>query len=471
MEIWQQTGLVTVLCVAVVLALAEAARRLIPPLGRLGLPSSIVAGVLGLLLGPQVVGWLPLSRELLESAVYHGLAVVFIAVALQPSSASSEDGSSDSRSAVSMMFAIVLMVTAQTALGIGFVYVLHLAGGPTHPGLGLLLALGFEQGPGQAMAMGGAWEPALQDGRQLGLIIAAAGFAWSVVVGVPLVLVGKRRGWVSPAQTDEPGALLGASGLEEPGSLDALTRHGVIVALCYLATLGVCTVLSLLIAVVAPDVAKMVWGFHFIVGAMVATGVRLGLSRLPGPALLDASLLSRIGGTAVDVTTVCALAAVQLAVLSANWVPIAVLTTLGGALTLMICLWLAPRAFPTAPFEHAVVWFGMSTGTLPMGLALLRIIDPQLKSSAPLSAVAGSAGATLGAIPVVLILHPLVVVSWPDDTAWALPLWLCVAVAYACGVLVIWRITGLLRLWGPVSWTPAKGPASVGVTDDNGPIP
>lgn len=445
MDVWEQSWLVTTLTLAGCFFVAELGRRLLPPLRKLGLPGSISAGVFGLVLGPQLLGLLPVDTAVLTSVVYHGLAIVFIAIALTPSGSKSESDSSGA-DAASMAFAIVVMISLQTAVGVAVVLGIGALSEPMHPGFGLMLALGFEQGPGQAMSMGRAWQEGggLVDGEQLGLIVAATGFAWSIVVGVPLVALGRLKGWTSSATEGHQKTLVQVAPEERPGSVDMLTQQLVVIALCYAATLAICTALYSLLMTVASDVAPMVWGFHFIIGALVATAVRSGLTRLGVRDVLSPVVLPRISGAAVDVTTACAIAAVQLSVLAMNWVPIAVLTTTGGIATLLFCLWAAPRAFNAARFEHMVVWFGMSTGTLPMGLALLRIVDPDLRTSAPMSAVAGSAGATVAAIPVVLLLHPAMVATWPSgDGLWLL---LLATVGYALVVTGVWWGTGRLRL-------------------------
>lgn len=451
LDVWEQGWLVTALALVGCVFVAELLRRLVSPLRALSLPGSIFAGVLGLLIGSQVIGLVAMDSDALKTLVYHGLAIVFIAIALTPREPrdSTHPATTD---ATSMAFAIVVMISLQTAVGIAVVLGLEAMVQPTHPGFGLMLALGFEQGPGQAMAMGRSWDAdgGLTNGEELGLIVAAAGFGWSIFVGVPLVAYGRWRGWATGCSGPSYATQPPAASLGEAGSIDVLTQQLVLIGLCYLATLGVCTSLFLIVSTATPDVAAMVWGFHFIIGALVATGVRFALVRLGADASLSPVLLPRISGAAIDITTVCAIAAVEITVLASNWVPIVVLTSLGGLATLLLCLWASPRAFTEAKFEHMLVWFGMSTGTLPMGLALLRIVDPELRTSAPNSAVAGSAGATLGAIPVVLLLHPAMVATWPEGRG--LVVLLVATVVYGLAVASIWWGAGRLRLGRGQGW-------------------
>lgn len=435
------------------------------PLRRLGVPTSILAGVLGLLLGPELAGLLPLSTEVLEAGVYHALGIVFIALSLQ-SPRRQEGGGAARHSGRSMAFAITFMVALQTAVGLLLVMGLGLLGDAVHPGFGLLLPLGFEQGPGQALSVGGAWEQAgMPSGGQVGLIVAALGFAWSIGAGVPLVAYGRARGWVSaPGAAPEAGGQA-LSAEEEPlpalpaGALAHLSRQLGLIAAVYALTWATCLGLSsALEAAGMADIAAMIWGFHFMVGALLAMGLRPLLGRLPGGNPVHSETQARVAALTVDFATVAALAAIQLAVLKANWLPILLVTLVGGAVTLGTALWLAWRAFPDAPFEHAVLWFGMSTGTMPTGLALLRMIDPELRSPAPLSAVLGSAGAILGVAPILLVLHPIAVTGWGDGWPGAGWVALGATAAYLLVTVVLWRWLGGLRLGPPGARSPAAEP-------------
>ena len=439
MKFWAHEGVLTVLILAALLLLAALLRRLVPQLRQLAIPSSIIAGLVALGLGPSALAVLPLHTSLLESAVYHGLAIAFIAVSLQTPPPGRTGGG-----ATSMAFAIPWLLAFQAAIGLSIVLLM----GGLHPGLAALLPLGFQQGPGQALSMGSTWEAfGLQDGGQLGLIIAAIGFGWSILFGVPLVHWGRRRGLISPAPASELAPQTTESKHLPAGALDVLTRQVVAIAVIYLITYGV----VLLLAQV-PALSKLVWGFHFLVGTLIALPARGLINKLPGPSPLDDALLGRLAGITVDIITCSALAAIQIAVLTANWLPIVVLTTVCGVLTLLAVVWFSSRAFPQAPFEHGVVLFGTATGTLPMGLALLRIIDPDMRSPAPISAVLGSVGAILGGAPVVMLMLPTVVTSWSQGSypsaGW---MWLAISLAYAIALTVGWRLFGPLRFRRPLT--------------------
>jgi len=454
MEFWESGLIVNALLLAALMA-AGAALRMTPPLRKLGIPGAILGGCLGLLLGPSVLGLVPLQIPTLENIVYHGLAIVFIAVALQ--SPRGGGGGERSGGAFSIALAIPFFLTVQAAAGMLVVLALSL-----HPGFGLLLALGFEQGPGQALSMGAAWEPTgLTDGSQIGLIIAAIGFGWSIFVGIPLVLWGRRRGLTTDlsqfAELTSPSSEAGAGGPGEPGSLEGLTSQIVAIAIAYLLTYGLVSVVGdALLGAGKEGLAHTVYGFHFIVGALGGMLVRTVLSRAPVESPLDDRLLSRISGLAVDVVTCAAISAVQIEVLGANLVPILGVTFAGGLVTLVGVLWLSPRAFKTAPFEHCVLLFGTVTGTLPMGLALLRILDPEMRSPVSINAVLGSAMSIPFAAVFLMGMMPFTIDGWPDGYPTTGLIALGLFVGYGAVLLAVWRLLGALRFTSPLSIWPVE---------------
>jgi ESS family glutamate:Na+ symporter len=404
MELWQSPLVVTPLFLGLLLAVGNLVSRRVP------IPASIVAGALGLLLGPAVLAVIPFDLPMLELGVYHALGLVFICLGLKRPSTGPQG------EAASMGVAIGVMVALQTVIGLALALALGV-----HVGFGLMLPMGFEQGPGQALSLGKAWEASgMVDGGDVGILMAAIGFLWSVVAGVPLVAYGRAKGWTTPLNV--------RTGVAPSSDSSSLTVTLSALAITYAATWIVCSGLATALASV-PDVAAMVWGFHFLFGSLLATAGRMVLAATDHDHLLDSVQLSQISTSIVDFATVAALTAIQLTVLQANWVPIVVISTIGGISTLAACLLLSWRGFRSAPFEHAVLWFGMSTGTLPVGLALLRTLDPELRGPAPASAVFGTAFAVVGVAPIMLVLHPLAITGQAPLALFLCTLWLGVLLA------------------------------------------
>ena len=447
MIFWHESGIVQLLMIAALLLVAAGLRRVVQRYWDIVMPDSMVAGVIGLILGPSLMDVLPFDTDFLEKVVYHALAIVFIAIGLQTPVKGKATGN-----ARSMAIGIPLLAMLQGAIGLVVVLCwAAIRGGPVFPGFGLMVPLGFSQGPGQALSLGKAWESmGMVDGGQIGLIMAAIGFGWCAILGIPLISWARKRGW-----TDDPGRDPGSSGgprgeqggerelrLPPPGGMEPLSLQlagiGAVYLLCWLILWGVGNGLS-----GRPQLVALVFGFHFIISGILAMVFRRIIDVTPVPNRLHDGLLGRIAGSTVDVATCAAFCAIQIAVLKANLVPILLTTSIAGGVTLVVAIWAARRAFPTHPFEHAIVLFGCSTGTMPTGLALLRVLDPELKGPVATSAVLGATAAIIFGAPLLLVVIPMAVSGYPGSfpgSAWI-----------ALGLLVVWSavLVVLLRFAAP----------------------
>ncbi len=452
MRFWQGGFVADLLVIVSLLALAALLRKNIAPLRKLGIPDALVAGGLALALGPSVAGVLDFDGHQLEGLVYHGLALIFITVSLQAGAQQKKSGT-----ARSIAFAVPVTIAIQGVLGLGLVLLWNLGKTATeglHPGLGLMLPLGFSQGPGAALSLGTGWESkGMVHGGQFGLIFAAIGFAWCCVAGVALVAIARRRGWVDEAEAAAEIEL--ADEAEERrrgplpvGSLEPLTTQVVAVALVYLAVY----LLLEWLAPLAPEKHRpTLWAFHFIFATGLALLARAGASRVfkPENNPLDDRLLARLSSLVVDVTTACALAAVNFGVVVEYAGPILLFTCTGGLVTIFWVLWLSRRAFPVLSVHHGILTFGAMTGTATTGMALLRMLDPELRTQAARNYVLGSAGASLIALPMLAFI-PYAVSDWPASypgRVWQLMLMLG---GYGLILLLVWRKTTPFRFLRPL---------------------
>lgn len=439
----------TFMGLGVCFALAALLMRLCKPLRKVHIPMAIVAGAIGVLARYIDPTWMDV--DVLKSMVYHGLALVFITVGLQvpPSNVKTKES-------LSIGFAISSMGAMQGFLGAGIIMLLStLKGSQMHIGMGLLLPLGFNQGPGQALSFGRAWESTgLLNGSDIGIIVAALGFVWSIVVGVPLVLYGKHKGWLQadldadaehlePHESDSSTASESSSEsnswLNNP---ETLTTSVAWVVVTYFVT-------YLLIDAVANQlvdkvkIVNMLWGLHFIIALFVAMGMRTLFMRGASKKAVDAhnQRLQVVSNLSVDITTASGLVAIQIAVLSQNLGTVLLLTAIGGLATLAFALLLFRKVFHRLPFHHLVVWFGSCTGTFPVGLSLLRMIDPNLSTPCATNYSKGSAFALITSAPLLALLA-YAIGQYPD--AYPAAGWSTLGLLFVYWMLLVF---GWSRLW------------------------
>jgi ESS family glutamate:Na+ symporter len=203
------------------------------------------------------------------------------------------------------------------------------------------------------------------------------------------------------------------------------------------------------------------WGLHFILGSLLAIALRSLLRRTGRDGFVRDDMLARTSVIAVDVTTAGAIAAVRLDVLTAWLLPILVMSLLATVLTLLGCLWLARRAFPEAPFAHTLVLFGMGTGTLSTGLALLRMLDPELRGTVARNSVIGATASVPFNAPLFLLVIPIAQGLSSQGPLVALGGPLAMLVVYWLVLVLCWRWLTPLRLLRPLRalWPPVPPPA------------
>ncbi|MEM7154785.1 MAG: hypothetical protein AAF799_18185 [Myxococcota bacterium] len=454
MRFWDSGIVVDLLILAFVLGIAMVLIRSVGVLRRLALPNAIVAGLIGLLLGPSALGVLPTDIEAMELIVYHAFAVIFIAVGLQATPKTERPGSARSLAVANASIGVL-----QAILGLLFVAVWLTFDDSVHSGFGFLVTEGFQQGPGQALTLGKGWEDSgMQDGVQLGLIFATLGFLYCIVLGIPMVAIARRKGLIGPLQMSEEEAAETASAstdAQADASLEPLSTQLIMVGCVYLLVfVFIEGIVSLL-----PPGAKLsntAYAMHFIFGSLFAIGLRYAARRTKREGPFRDDMLARISVVAVDITTAGAISAVSLDVLQTWLVPVLLMTVMAGGLTLLGCLWLARRAFPESPFGHTLVLFGMGTGTVSTGLALLRMLDPELRGTVARNAVIGATVSVPFNAPMFVVVIPLAFGLSSQGPLVAVGGPLAMLVVYLLVLIACWQSLTPLRVLRPLRslWPP-----------------
>jgi len=380
------------------------------------IPNSLTAGFMLLafynLLGPR----LGLDAADLGEMIYHLLSLSFIAMSLR-----TVPGRKAGKGIVSTGLLITTSFTLQGILGLALTALFIFTWFPgLFPSFGLFVPLGFEAGPGQAYSIGAGWEAlGLEGAATIGLAFAAVGFLWACFGGVFLVNLGVRKGWIGsqarrgiraarartgilPPDIDAPA---GSHLSTETEAIDTLSVNLGVVLGVYLLSFLLLKGLSWVLSFAGPEgreLAVNLWGISFIFAALLALGARLLAVRLRIVHILDNGSLTRIAGTSVDLLVAAALGAISLVVIARFWVPLVITAAAAGGFTMLYVLWFSSRLFTDHPFERAIVIYGASTGTMPTGLALLRILDPEFRSPAATDYMYGSGISFFMIIPYIL---------------------------------------------------------------------
>jgi ESS family glutamate:Na+ symporter len=169
----------------------------------------------------------------------------------------------------------------------------------------------------------------------------------------------------------------------------------------YLILIGITKLLSLL-GSPGVQLSTNLWGIMFIFSAMTALLVKTILISLKIDHIIDNARMTRVIGFSVDFMVAAAIAAISIAVVASYWLPIVIIAVVVGAITFLTHLWLSSRIFQNHVFFRMILVFGVATGTLPTGLALLRVIDPEFETPASSDYTFASGLSFLAVIPILL---------------------------------------------------------------------
>ena len=403
--------------IAFTVILATIIRRKIPLIRKTLIPTSVLAGFILLLI--KSTNLLYVDPEFLEMVTYHGIAIGFIALSLRIPREDKSPGAV--RTAINSGALIVstylIQAIAGLAISLGLAYTFM-------PNLfkasGILLPMGYGQGPGQANNVGSTYEKlGFVGGQSYGLAIAAAGFLCACIVGVIYLNFQSRKNKLKKEEHDEISGSVTIDEFQDQGeipiaqSIDKLSIQVAFIVFVYLCSYLVLDGVSKLLANYLPGVAKTVspllWGFNFIFGSLFAILFRVIITRLKKVNVITRQyqnnyLLSRISGLAFDVMIVTGIASINFEDISGLWVPFIITAIVGGIVTFLWVKFLCNRLYPDYKEESFLGMFGMLTGTISSGILLLREIDPNFKTPAANNLVSGSgSGIAFGAPVLVLI--------------------------------------------------------------------
>lgn len=384
------------------------------------IPNALTAGFILLPFYNFAAPALGLNVGGLGEVVYHLLSVSFIAMMLRKTD---RTRARSKRGPFAFATAVLFQYGAQAFIGLMLTILFMSTIFPSlFPSFGLLVPLGYALGPGQAFSIGSGWERfGFDGGGSVGLTFAAIGFMLACFAGVFMINFGVRRGWLGE-DIKELGHLDTGPGVLEPGverpagahlttesdAIDTMSLNlGMVIAIYFLSYLflqGVTWALSFA-GELGMDLATNLWGIGFVFATIIALLVKLLLGRIGWDHVLDTGSLTRISGASIDFTVAAAVGAISLVVVGRYWIPIVVIAGVVAIFVFITAPWIASRLFTDHRFHRTLILFGAMTGTLPTGLALLRVVDPDFETPAATDYVYSAAIVFVLAIPLILAMN------------------------------------------------------------------
>ncbi len=390
-------------------------------LQRLYLPESVIAGIIALILGPQVLGAIvtgfsgdtsPLAQGLFSEEIRTvwkqapGVFINIVFAALFLGEKIPKPKEIWKKAAPQVIFGQSL-AWGQYVIGLLVTLLVLVPVFKVDPSVGALIEIAFEGGHGTAAGMQDTFAKLnFPEGGDLAVGLATVGIISGILIGTILVNWGRRQGHITSAKLGEP-VLDEYGGItpeevnhqtEEEEELLRLKRAKLMDNLLIdplslnFGFLGLAVAIGWLILEGMKLIEAVTWGntgFEVIsyvplfpmtlVGGII---VQLLLTRLGLDVLISRSLMNNLAGLSLDIVVVSALASISLQVLGGNLGVFVILSVVGIAWNVFAFIFLAPRLIPTFWFERGIGDMGQSMGVTATGILLLRMVDPDNNSDA-----------------------------------------------------------------------------------------
>ena len=119
----------------------------------------------------------------------------------------------------------------------------------------------------------------------------------------------------------------------------------------------------------------------FMNGMYAAYIVKWLINKLHLDFLQENTLQSKITGWTADYLVVCAFMAVSIGIIK-DWIwTILIVSLFITIVTFFVCFYFGQRFGGANDFERTLGLYGTCTGTVPSGIALIRIVDPDFRTT------------------------------------------------------------------------------------------
>lgn len=345
------------------------------------IPPAVLAGIMGLVLGPEVLGWLPLSGSL---GTYAGILIAFVFASLPFTSTSkAREVAKVKRMWGYSQGGMLLQWGFGGLLGI---LVLGKIWPMLNDSFGITMPAGFCGGHGSAAALGDAFASFGQEEvLTLAMTSATVGIICSIILGLIFLRIGTKRGYSACLTQAEslPDEL--RTGLVSPEnrkligesmfssiSISTLTFNLSIISLAVLGGF----LISKGVSMVAPSLELPVFSCSYIVGILL----KLFCDRTKVTERICPETSSSLSGMFTDYLVAFGIASIKISVVTQYLTPMLILFAAGLLFTACYIFIAAKYIFKEYWFEKAMFSWGWFTGTMAMGMALLRIADPDSRS-------------------------------------------------------------------------------------------
>lgn len=356
-------------------------------------PASVLGGVIGMIF-MNLAEWrgvgIGTDTSVFIDIVNHLFTISFISLSLTGASEKEDPSLMKGifKGALGLGIVWCLLYALTPLLSFGIVYAFGKKVGMDAI-YGMLIQFAFCQGPGQSVAYGTIFESyGWENATTVATAFSAIGFVVAFMIGIPAARMGIKKGIAQHSDKLDGVILKGYLTKKEQTELmvkdttcnsnvETLSFHFAIIGLCYILAVGIAKVLSYIPGFLGNSMSSMM----FMNGMYAAYIIKFVMKKLKLDFLLENTLQNKITGWTSDFLVVCAFMSVSLKIIQAWAVPIIIVAVSMTVVTFLVCFYFGQRFGGDNDFERTLGIYGTCTGTVPTGVALVRIVDPCFKTT------------------------------------------------------------------------------------------
>lgn len=377
------------------------------------IPAALIGGLLGLLLGPQILGSVtPVHVPITDTIARLPATMICFVLGLALLSGT-EQPKNMSKTALAHCFNAAQVWQFQLWVGLvlafifGFFWNIPIGAGASG-------VMGFFQGHGNAAAFGSALTEATSwdDATAFCITIATTGLLTGIFFGVVMINIAFRKGWtqVQEVPADSPDAAIVKTGFAPTGkrtpigfgvtladSLDPLAFQLAIPFILY----GVASILR------SVCVANKIFFLSnlpvFVYCMLLGIALNFFLKYTGLNKYLDDATLHRISGVCMEILVCAAMASLSIKVVVTYAIPLLILTVAFVIVNFISCFGIAYKTYETNWFECGVGGYGNFSGVMATGLMLVRTCDPNGETIGTKVTAAGGASSYIYTLPYIAL--------------------------------------------------------------------
>lgn len=362
-------------------------RKCIRPLQRYFIPTSLIAGIIGMLLTKDWLGmvspfYIPFSSGIGQ---WSGALVIFICATMFLGLELNKVG----RDGMATTFLAGACHQIQLLIGFGVAAIFGLFVAIPYQ-FGYMGVWGFYAGHGNATTVGniiqdaGLWDHAIG----VGVTFATIGILTGVILGMVFINYGARKGFTKLKMSFEAMPESERTGYITPSERSSIgqtvTSATSIDPYAYqFAFVGIVIVVGVTIRELLLRINPVMSRFP-LVGAVLVSSMVIGtiINKTALKERIDRKSMRHITGTALEYMIAAAIATTSREIFITYALPLVVTSVLMTLGNMFICFILGRRWLENNWFETGVGLFGQCCGVLATGLMLIKVMDPYNETTA-----------------------------------------------------------------------------------------